>query len=61
LAYKFFTTKYEGPEYKGQNLVVRWMNEHSEVGHAYDLCVYEKKKKPKIFIEVKSTSVLGKN
>jgi hypothetical protein len=23
-AYKYFTTKYEGPEYKGQDLVVRW-------------------------------------
>lgn len=59
-AHKYFTTKYKGPEYKGRNLVVRWMNEHREAGHAYDLCVFEKNK-PKIFIKVKSTSVLGKN
>jgi len=54
-AHKYFTTKY-----KDQDLVVRWMNEHKEAGHAYDLCVFEKSK-PKIFIEVKSTSVLGRH
>ncbi|CAJ2670425.1 unnamed protein product [Trifolium pratense] len=49
-AYKYFTNKYKE---------VRWMNEHSEAGHPYDLCVFEEKK-PSVYIEVKSTTKLGK-